>query len=41
MADLIIVIANGRLVEKGSHNQLIKKKGVYSSLFKMQAEGFK
>ena len=38
---IIGVIANGKLVEKGSHKQLIKKKGVYSSLFKMQAEGFK
>ncbi len=41
MADKIVVIEKGRIVEEGSHQELLKRKGTYASLFRMQAEGYK
>jgi ATP-binding cassette, subfamily B, putative efflux pump len=35
-ADQIIVIENGEIVEKGTHQQLIAKKGVYYNLYQVQ-----
>jgi len=35
-ADRILVIDNGRIVEEGTHEELIKKGGLYSHLYKMQ-----
>ena len=35
-ADLIYVIDNGRVLEKGSHKTLMKNKGLYSKLYKLQ-----
>jgi subfamily B ATP-binding cassette protein MsbA len=35
-ADRILVLEEGRLVESGTHNELLSKKGLYSSLFKTQ-----
>ena len=40
MADRILVIDKGRIVEQGSHNDLLKQKGVYAHLFKLQAKGY-
>ncbi len=40
-ADRIIVIGDGTIVENGTHEQLLKLKGEYSRLFKLQAEGYK
>ena len=40
-ADKIIVIENGKIIEYGSHNQLMKLKGVYEKLFTLQAESYK
>ena len=37
-ADQIIVIDKGRVVETGSHNSLIEKKGAYYTLVKNQLE---
>ncbi|MDF0578240.1 type I secretion system permease/ATPase [Bradyrhizobium yuanmingense] len=37
MADRIITIEEGRLVEDGSHQELIKRGGRYSKLFRLQA----
>ena len=37
-ADTIIVLANGKVVEYGSHNQLIENKGVYWNLWNEQFE---
>ncbi len=36
--DKIAVIENGKVVEKGSHEELIKKKGIYYNLWKLQTE---
>lgn len=38
--DRIIVISEGKIVEEGTHSQLIKKKGLYSRLFEIQAENY-
>ena len=37
-ADRILVLDKGRLVESGSHNTLISKGGLYSSLFQQQSQ---
>ncbi len=39
-ADKIYVIDNGKIVENGSHEQLMKLDGQYASLFKLQAKGY-
>lgn len=36
LADEIIVLENGRVTEKGSHVELLNKKGTYSLLYKAQ-----
>lgn len=41
MADRIIVLQNGTVVEDGSHEELIAKGGLYEELFAMQAQGYK
>ena len=41
MADHIIVFEKGRVVEEGSHPELIKKQGIYENLFELQAQGYK
>lgn len=40
-ADKIYVLSDGEIIEKGSHDELLKKKGQYAKAFKMQAEGYK
>lgn len=37
-ADQIIVIENGRVIEKGSHSQLLSQKGFYHDLYTSQLE---
>lgn len=39
-ADTIYVFKDGRLVEQGPHQQLIKDAGLYADLFHKQAEGY-
>jgi ATP-binding cassette, subfamily B, bacterial len=41
MADKIIVMANGQIIEQGSHEQLLKANGRYAHLFSLQAAGYK
>ena len=36
-ADLILVISEGQIIEKGTHNELIDKNGTYSKLIKLQS----
>jgi ATP-binding cassette subfamily B protein len=38
--DRIIVLEHGKIVEDGSHQELLKKKGIYASLWKHQSGGF-
>jgi len=40
MADRIVVINEGKLFEQGSHEELMKQKGVYAELFSLQAKGY-
>jgi ATP-binding cassette subfamily B protein len=41
MADRIVVIEGGRIAEIGSHQELLRREGVYAQLFAMQAEGYR
>jgi ATP-binding cassette, subfamily B, bacterial len=41
MADRIVVIQEGRIVEIGSHQDLLRQEGIYAHLFSMQAEGYR
>ena len=41
LANRILVIENGKLIENGSHEELMKKKGKYTEMFTLQAEGYK
>ncbi|MGE0789645.1 MAG: ABC transporter ATP-binding protein [Sandaracinaceae bacterium] len=41
MADTIVVIEGGRIVEKGSHEQLVAQGGRYAHLFALQARGYR
>ena len=40
-ADQIVYVENGRIVEQGTHSDLIAKKGKYYDLFKIQVEQIK
>lgn len=40
MADVIVVIEDGRTVEVGSHHELMAEKGKYASMFLAQAERY-
>jgi ATP-binding cassette subfamily B protein len=41
MADRIVVLAGGRLVEEGTHQQLMALGGQYSEMFEMQAASYR
>ncbi len=40
MADLIIVLSEGRVVETGTHDELIACRGLYHELFSLQANAY-
>ncbi len=41
MADRIIVLSDGQVVQEGTHAALVAKGGLYSELFEMQAAGYR
>jgi ATP-binding cassette subfamily B protein len=41
MADEIVVLGQGHIVERGSHETLMKEDGVYAKLFTLQARGYR
>ncbi len=40
MADEIVVLAKGKMMERGSHEELMKQNGHYAHLFTIQAKGY-
>jgi ATP-binding cassette subfamily B protein len=41
MADRILVLENGRIVEQGAHGELVRLGGRYADLFALQASGYR
>jgi ATP-binding cassette, subfamily B, bacterial len=41
MADVIVVLEQGRITEHGSHEQLMRNGGLYAQLFEMQAQAYR
>ena len=41
MADQIIVLDRGSIIERGSHDELVAKDGRYAKLFHLQAQGYR
>ncbi len=40
MADLILVVNDGRIQESGSHDELMELGGLYADLYGMQAKAY-
>ncbi|MBL8717747.1 MAG: ABC transporter ATP-binding protein [Myxococcales bacterium] len=40
MADRVVVVDDGRIVEDGTHEALLAQDGLYARMFKLQAEGY-
>jgi ATP-binding cassette, subfamily B, bacterial len=41
MADRIVVLSGGRLLEEGNHQDLMARNGLYASMFEMQAASYR
>lgn len=41
MANRIVVLDDGRIIEDGTHQQLLGQGGIYATLFNMQAQGYR
>ncbi|MEO8061408.1 MAG: ABC transporter ATP-binding protein [Pseudomonadota bacterium] len=41
MADQIVVLDDGHIVERGNHESLMKEDGIYAKLFTLQARGYR
>jgi ATP-binding cassette subfamily B protein len=40
MCDRIMVLKAGKLIEQGTHQELLQQKGEYAHLWQMQAEAY-
>jgi ATP-binding cassette subfamily B protein len=41
MADRILVLEKGEMLEAGSHEELLERGGKYAELFELQASGYR
>jgi ATP-binding cassette subfamily B protein len=41
MADLILVASGGRIVERGTHAELVRHRGLYAELYGLQAQAYR
>jgi ABC-type multidrug transport system fused ATPase/permease subunit len=41
MADHIVVLEQGHIIERGNHESLMQQDGIYSKLFTLQARGYR
>jgi len=41
MADRIIVLKDGAIIDQGTHTELLARDGLYAELFRLQAEGYR
>jgi ATP-binding cassette subfamily B protein len=41
MADRIVVLSGGHLIEEGSHQELMARGGLYAGMFEMQAASYR
>jgi ATP-binding cassette subfamily B protein len=41
MADRIFILRDGKIIESGSHQELVEAGGVYAELFSMQAQHYR
>jgi ATP-binding cassette subfamily B protein len=41
MADLIVVLDDGQILEQGSHRELLRQGGKYAELFELQARSYR
>ncbi len=41
LADMILVLKDGRLIEQGTHNELMSQQGEYSRMFELQASWYR
>jgi ATP-binding cassette subfamily B protein len=39
-ADIVYLLDNGKIIEQGTHNSLIKRKGVYADMYTKQAKNY-
>lgn len=40
-ADRIVVLAQGRVVEDGSHDELMAAGGIYAGMYRLQSSGYR
>jgi len=41
MADRILVLEDGAILEQGTHDELVRERGRYAELFELQAAGYR
>jgi len=40
MADVIVVVHDGRVVEHGTHDELVARRGAYAEMYELQARSY-